>query len=428
MSDFHIRSSMHETKYANLQKQKALNDFISEYRRMADLILNEIWSNGYTWIVNNKEYVFSINTNKLDTPSYIDYKLFNHDTFLTARALSSLCTQLCGMIGASCEKQRKRIYQYNKMKDSGIPKIKLQKLIKKIKCNIPQKPDISTINMELSSKCIDWQESNGLYFGFLRIKSFSKIHGHIKIPIIDHKHCKKMKEKGMLMNSFLISEKRIFLRWKIEKSIKSTGCAIGIDQGKKDLITCSSGFVSPTACPHGHTLSSILDSLARKKKGSKSFKQTQDHRKNFINWSINQLNVTDINEIKLEEIINIGYKNRTNRVMSHWTNTLIRDKISSYCEDNGVRFTMQSSTYRSQRCNNCSLVRKANRKGKIYFCNHCGYKNDADLNASLNLLIDLPEIPYNLRKLGKNRGNGFFWKDDGFFDYSTGVSLSPHPI
>ena len=99
-------------------------------------------------------------------------------------------------------------------------------------------------------------------------------------------------------------------------------------------------------------------------------------------------------------------------------NTLIRDKLKSKLEETGVQFILQSSTYRSQRCSDCGNVRKANRKGKTYTCKSCGFVCDADLNASLNHKIKLPDIPVAIRKLKINRGNGFFWKPDGFYLFS----------
>ena len=72
------------------------------------------------------------------------------------------------------------------------------------------------------------------------------------------------------------------------------------------------------------------------------------------------------------------------------------------------------------------MVRKANRKGKNYECKHCGHQMDADLNAAKNHSIVLPEIPYTLRKRNLNRGNGFFWKEDGFYDFE-GRSLESLP-
>jgi hypothetical protein len=59
-------------------------------------------------------------------------------------------------------------------------------------------------------------------------------------------------------------------------------------------------------------------------------------------------------------------------------------------------------------------------------CKHCGLEIDADLNASLNHVIDLPEVPWALRKQNRNRGDGFYWLESGFFDFA-GTSLESVP-
>jgi ribosomal protein L37AE/L43A len=134
----------------------------------------------------------------------------------------------------------------------------------------------------------------------------------------------------------------------------------------------------------------------------------------------------NIKELRIEKIWNIGYKNPRSRFLSHFTNTLIRDKVEDIALRNGVHFVEQSSTYRSQRCSECGQVRKANRKGKVYSCKHCGNTMDADLNAAKNHAICLPEIPYTFRVENHNRGNGFFWKETGLYDFS-GRSLESLP-
>jgi hypothetical protein len=65
-------------------------------------------------------------------------------------------------------------------------------------------------------------------------------------------------------------------------------------------------------------------------------------------------------------------------------------------------------------------VRKAHRKGKLDSCNHYGLQIEADDNASLNHVVDLPEIPYILRRLQLNKSNGFYWVESGFYDFVTG--------
>ena len=100
--------------------------------------------------------------------------------------------------------------------------------------------------------------------------------------------------------------------------------------------------------------------------------------------------------------------------MSHWTNTLIRDKLKSKCEELGVQVVEQSCVYRSQRCSSCGLVRKSQRKGKLYSCS-CGFNSDSDVNAAMNHEISLQEIPWELRRERKNM-KGFYWHCSGFFD------------
>ena len=157
------------------------------------------------------------------------------------------------------------------------------------------------------------------------------------------------------------------MRWNIpENKPKLNGNVIGADQGYKDILTLSNGTVTQKKDIHNHSLESITKKLTRKKKGSKSFFKAQIHRKNFINWSINQLNFENIKELRLENIINIRYKRKSSRLMSHWCNPIIRDKLIDKCKEEEVLLVLQSSTYRSQRCHQCGMVRKANRKGKLY--------------------------------------------------------------
>jgi hypothetical protein len=61
------------------------------------------------------------------------------------------------------------------------------------------------------------------------------------------------------------------------------------------------------------------------------------------------------------------------------------------------------------------LVRKSQRKGKVYKCKECGLEIDSDLNAARNHEIKLPDVPYELRREERNRA-GFYWTQDGFFD------------
>jgi hypothetical protein len=415
-----IRTTNHQISYSNKNKLHNLSSFIDEYRKVAKVIIDEIWKNGYSTEIETKDGIrkieFNIQKDLLEIPSFIDYNKFNIDTKLSARALSSLVTQLVGIIKATTEVRRKRLFVFNKLCEENKYNERLYLNLQKFQV---LKPNIENLNPELSSKCCDYEKSVGYFNGFIQLMSIGESFGKIRIPIKFHRGNRKYKDWSM-KNSFLIGKDFVNIRWSKEIEKKTVGIEVGGDQGKLTILTLSDRQVTPKTDNHGYSLDSIIDKLSRKKKGSKAFEKAQKHRKNFINWSINQLNFNNIKHIKLEEVININYGKRSSRLMSHWTNTIIRDKIRSHCEVNGVHFTLQSCTYRSQRCSQCGLVRKSNRKGKVYVCS-CGYSDDADFNASCNHEQTLPDIPIKLRKLNLNR-KGFYWKETGFYDL-TGMSL-----
>ncbi len=417
-----LRTTTHSTKFSNTAKGSNLSVFLSEYRRVAALLIAYLWYCTYEWKdKEGKVHRFNLSENNLEFPSMLTSDIVeksNIDTFLTGRALKCCLTQVAGMMKAATEKQRKRLYMLDKNKAEGTPRRSLKNLIKRIKQNIPQKPNCENINPELNSICANYQEIKSKDFdGYLELTSITTDKMQIRIPIKYTKHSNKYKNKGgKLKTSFLIGKNKVDLRWELPEVPKKTeGITVGTDQGMKDVLTMSDRQVTPKCDIHGHTYESIMEKMTTKKFGSKAFERCQDHRENFINWSAHKLNFNDIKQVNFEEIWNIGYKNPRSRLMFHWVNTNIQERVASICEESGVQFTLQSSTYMSQRCSNCGMVKKSNRKGKIYTCKNCGFVEDADYNASKNHEIDLPEIPYDFRSRKLNRA-GFFWKESGLFD------------
>jgi transposase len=149
-----------------------------------------------------------------------------------------------------------------------------------------------------------------------------------------------------------------------------------------------------------------------------------EHRKNYINFIVKQLDLSDVKELLLEEIVNINYGRHVSRSMKHWVNTLIRDSLIKLCEETGVLFTHVGNEYNSQRCSKCGWVQKSNRKGKLFKCKACGHCEDADFNATQNILIrdTLFKLPFGFRGHRYNL-KGFYWRSDGFYD-SLGQALA----
>jgi len=302
-------------------------------------------------------------------------------------------------------------------------------LLNAVRKKVPLKPNALNLKPELSSKCADLRETTGHFNAFLRLSSIGKSFGHILLPIKHHRHSNRLKQHYAQLNSFLISDDHVELRYEIPHKTKISGVVVGADQGLRDLLTFSNGVTTPNQDNHGHTLCSITKKLSRQTGGSRNFKQTQDQRKNFINWSINQIDFSQIKQINFEEIMNINYGKHTSRYLSHWTNTLIRDKLFHKAEEQEVLVVNQPSAFYSQRCSSCGLVCKANRKGKQYSCS-CGSKIDSDLNAAKNHEQELYYLDWALQRwlrvTHKNTGKGFYWNKNGLFE-TTGEALGVPP-
>ena len=258
-----IRTSCHAIKFANTGKQNNLSLFINEYRRASSILIDYLWEHGYSW--NDKDNItqyFNINENKLALPSMLTSDIIyksNIQTFLTGRAMKCCLTQVSGMIRAETEKQRKRIYMLNKLKNEKTSRKQRKQLIQKLKQNIPQKPNSESVNPELNSVCCEFKNTNGEFDGFIRLTSITTTKMDIKIPIKFTRLSKKFKTNNLL-TSFLISKDKIDFRWELpEIPKKNEGKIIGADQGYKDILTMSDKQVTPNQDEHGHSLESIID-------------------------------------------------------------------------------------------------------------------------------------------------------------------------
>lgn len=175
---------------------------------------------------------------------------------------------------------------------------------------------------------------------------------------------------------------------------------------------------------HGYDLRDIMNILVRKKKGSKAYGRTQKHRENYINWSLNQLNLSDVKQINLEKLFQVGKGTNKGRFLSRFTYTLIKKKLESLSETEGFVVKEIGNEFRSQRCSECGWTQKSSRNGKSFRCKHCGFATDADLNASCNLEDDsLPAVPKWVIEERRNL-HGFFWNPEGVFD-SSGEFIVP---
>ena len=418
-----VRSSCHTLKFANTGKQEDVFKLLAEWRRVMQLICDEIWLNGYTWIDNDVYHEFNPEKFKYTLPKYLDYNRFDIDTWLSSRMMSSLVTQLSGKLRAICTKNAKRIDVFDKEASKGKY---LDRLWEVIEQRRPSKPDLSDAGIEISSKCAELNLTpDGEFYGFLKIKSTGI--PIFNIPICRHKHMNKFLDgTWTACNGYLIDEYGVQLRWEKEFVQTVEGIKAGADQGMLTCLSLSDGQTTsdmiidaPKKGDPNRKLKVNLDTIAEKmchkKKGSKAFRRCQCERKNYISYALKRIDFSNIREIGLERIKNIKYGRNTSEKLKHWSNPEIVTRLTQVAEEFGVQINPQSNAYRSQRCSECGHVLKKARKGKLYICPVCGLVIDADINAAKNHELELPAIPHCSELSRLARSEGFYWLTNGLF-------------
>jgi transposase len=441
-----IRGSIHTTRFANKGKLDHLHDFLIEYTRVTWLLVDYLWSTSISW---DENHIFSIKDNLFDAPKFMSINKLDVDTTLSARALRSASNQALGIVTSVTNKRKKQLYKLDLLIKAGdIAKAnKLQDTINEQPLTKPTSAG-KLIHPNLDSNCCEFIDIAGPYCeyktqkevidketgeittswkviqtkiinpqfnGFLRLHCLGKSFGRIYIPIKYTKHTNKLINKGYKRKtSWIIGKDSVSSLWDYEP-IHTTGkLIVGADQGAKTCLTLSDGQTTKIN-KHGYDLDSIMKKLSRRKKGSNGFKRAQDERTNYINWSINQLDISNIKELRLEKLFDMRRGCNSGRFLGHWTYTAINKKIINRCQEEGVPIKEQSPTYRSQRCSKCGWTHKPNRKKKEFKCTSCGHSLDADLNGACNHEIELFPLPVGLWRSKLNR-SGFFWKEDGMFD------------
>jgi len=403
-------------KTANTNKINSVALFLAEYRSAMVHYLDQYWDKHFA------DDLYCLDVDKLKPGSFYPSSLPAPDTQLSARTLKSAQYQVMAMINAALAKRAKSAWVYKKSQRMETPYANLKRKLDKqplVKPTVPKNinAEINSINCQFT----DNQSAAEHFDYWFELKSmfnrnWAKTHGfnQISLPLKSNQRFNKLVVAGRVMSSFLLSRDSIAVRVEIT-AVPSAGSEIvAIDQGITSLLSVAGSDgrrTTSTACPHGHSLTSIIHKLNAKKPGGRAFRRAQAHRTNYINWSVNQLDLTRVKEVRLEDVGDMGRGQHKSAFLSRFTYSAIEQSIRSKCELSGVRLILQPNEYRSQRCSACGFVHKNNRKGKSFVCRACGTAHDADVNAAENHLADLPAIDRSAI-CGLNRTQGFFWNTE----------------
>lgn len=163
------------------------------------------------------------------------------------------------------------------------------------------------------------------------------------------------------------------------------GPVLGIDIGLNKLIVDSNGI------QYGTEIKKIVQSIRRKKPGSKSRKRAHRYRENYINKVLKNLPWNSIGTLGIENLKNLkkGKKGRGKnfrKAIAPWTYRQVMTRIPQLAQENRVRLVAVDPRDTSRTCPHCGSVAKENRRGEDFQCIRCNYSTDADYVGALNVL------------------------------------------
>lgn len=185
---------------------------------------------------------------------------------------------------------------------------------------------------------------------------------------------------------------------------------IGVDLGRRDIATTSSGKAW-----NGEELQAMREKFHNvrafvQRKRTRSAKRLlrrlsgREHRfQKSVNHTISKALVAEALEaqamIALEDLTGIRERvkargPRQRREGHAWAFYQLRQFLTYKAAIAGVAMVLVNPAYTSQTCHECLWI--GVRSGKVFHCDHCGWRGDADFNgacniASLGAVVDRPE-------------------------------------
>lgn len=343
-----IRSSKCSVKFATHKKKIELQTILKEYGKIVNIFIDYFWDKK----VNKTQLLKPI----VDIPK---------DSWLSARLRKVAAREALDMILASKERW----------------KDKPNKLVKPV--HKGKRMYVSCTIAELK----DSKEAKQ-FDAWLHIASVgNKI--TMDIPIKFHKHYNRLCIKGKRLNSYIITENYVQFVFETETGAKKDGKkCIGVDTGINALASLSTGQQL------GKDIKQNIERVKRCKQGSNGKDRARRALKQRIDEVAKEVIKTNPDLIVVEGLKNLGKNSKLKRRLSKnirrsigsWNWKYWLGRLEMQCEQNRVSFRTVSPYNTSITCPKCGLADKKNRDGEIFRCQSCDHTDNADINASRNIL------------------------------------------
>lgn len=399
-----IRSYKYST---NLNKGKLTyieNRLYPEWRRISKILINR-----------HMEYLYR---NSIICNSNILYK--DIQTFLSERYKDSINRQVTGMIrskysnfknrykkvilGSSLSKEEKlELIEISKSNDIFTTDNKLARWI--FRHFFGRIPSVKSINMVLQDKIAKIEVSDLKTKDYV-IKLCTEERGkYIYIPLEINNYANGFEGKLNTSSTLCFSSgklRNVVLSKELEdKEIPNNNIRISMDMGLNILFALNNGetygryFCRRLRKLDGEYIQlinrlKIIHGSRVKLSGIKEFtnkvQKIRDYIKNEIGRILNKIyRRHNPSEIIMEDLDFGGSKlsRKFNRLLSKFGLGVIKGKLSQI----GCKIKYIDPSYTSQTCSCCGYVDKKNRRSQDRFeCRACGYKINADVNGSRNIL------------------------------------------
>lgn len=379
-----IRCSKHKLSDANQAKLDSLDKLFIDYKH--DLII----------------YINYIIDGILPLKPNLSSSLLPTERISHSRYKQLIYKQASEIIRSQTDKAKqkrynnyKKIYAYmmKNHPDSSFVKTKFSELSLNniLKTRYFTIPNLNNLSINMDERFFDIKQNAKHFDNYLKIilpyfndKGTRAL--QIKIPFNNHNHSNTFKDNNFMLRSNIQLKKvngvyYVSQIWHKEVDKKDNGKAIAFDMGYNKLLVSSDNDHIGVA-----NMKSVYDKISRKKQGSNAFKRSLIERDNLINQSVNKIDLSPINQIIIEDLVNVkSGKKYFNNKIQRWSYAKTINKLDRTCEVKGIELVKVSPAYTSQTCSSCGEVDKKSRQGENFKCTSCGYEIDSDYNGAINI-------------------------------------------